>query len=110
MHLIRDPNPTFALMDVQGPVVVTYVYSLVDGEVRVEKVEYRKPLEAPKPAPAQPAAVVSQTTEWFPTLLTTCHPLSLPREQSLIPSPVAAGDQDQCNIFRREIHNATSCA
>jgi hypothetical protein len=30
-------------MDIQGPVVVTYVYQLVDGEVKVDKVEYRKP-------------------------------------------------------------------
>lgn len=31
--------------------MVTYVYSLVEGEVRVEKIEYRKPIETPKPAP-----------------------------------------------------------
>ncbi|WVN88236.1 uncharacterized protein L203_103437 [Cryptococcus depauperatus CBS 7841] len=35
--------PSFALMDIQGPVIVTYVYQLVDGEVKVDKVEYRKP-------------------------------------------------------------------
>lgn len=29
-------------MDIQGSVVVTYVYQLIEGEVRVEKVEYRK--------------------------------------------------------------------
>lgn len=29
-------------MDIQGPVVVTYVYQLIEGEVRVEKVEWRK--------------------------------------------------------------------
>ena len=28
-------------MDIQGPVVVTYVYQLIEGEVRVEKVEWR---------------------------------------------------------------------
>jgi vacuolar protein sorting-associated protein 29 len=33
-------------MDIQGPVVVTYVYRLVEGEVRVEKVEYRKDADA----------------------------------------------------------------
>lgn len=38
-------------MDIQGPVVVTYVYQLVEGEVRVEKIEYRKEVEAPKPTP-----------------------------------------------------------
>lgn len=32
------PTPSFALLDIQGPVVVTYVYRLVDGEVKVEKV------------------------------------------------------------------------
>lgn len=37
-------------MDIQGPVVVTYVYSLVEGEVRVGKIEYRKAIEPPKPA------------------------------------------------------------
>lgn len=33
-------------MDIQGPVVVTYVYQLIDGEVRVEKIEYRKDSDA----------------------------------------------------------------
>lgn len=28
-----DSTPSFALLDVQGPVIVTYVYQLVDGEV-----------------------------------------------------------------------------
>jgi hypothetical protein len=32
IHL-REVTPSFALMDVQGPVIVTYVYQLVDGEV-----------------------------------------------------------------------------
>ena len=36
------PTPSFALLDIQGTVVVTYVYQLVEGEVRVEKIEYRK--------------------------------------------------------------------
>lgn len=38
-------------MDIQGAVVVTYVYQLIDGEVRVEKIEYRKDLEPVKEAP-----------------------------------------------------------
>ncbi|RSH87329.1 Vacuolar protein sorting-associated protein 29 [Saitozyma podzolica] len=38
-----DATPSFALMDVQGPVIVTYVYQLVEGEVKVDKVEYRRP-------------------------------------------------------------------
>jgi hypothetical protein len=29
----RDATPSFALLDVQGPVIITYVYQLVDGEV-----------------------------------------------------------------------------
>lgn len=33
-------------MDIQGPAVVTYVYQLIEGEVRVEKIEYRKDVEA----------------------------------------------------------------
>lgn len=32
------PIPSFALLDIQGSVVVTYVYRLIDGEVKVEKV------------------------------------------------------------------------
>jgi vacuolar protein sorting-associated protein 29 len=44
--LSSDPTPSFALMDIQGPVVVTYVYQLIEGEVRVEKIEYRKDAEA----------------------------------------------------------------
>ena len=30
----REATPSFALLDVQGPVIVTYVYQLVEGEVR----------------------------------------------------------------------------
>ncbi|KAF8345015.1 Metallo-dependent phosphatase [Amanita rubescens] len=40
-----DPTPSFALLDIQGPIVVTYVYQLIDGEVRVEKIEWRKESE-----------------------------------------------------------------
>lgn len=39
----RDPPPSFALMDIQGSVIVTYVYQYIDGDVKVEKVEWRKP-------------------------------------------------------------------
>ncbi|KAL0946509.1 hypothetical protein HGRIS_012725 [Hohenbuehelia grisea] len=46
-----EPIPSFALMDIQGPVVVTYVYQLIDGEVRVEKVEFRKEDDVVKDAP-----------------------------------------------------------
>ncbi|KAJ3016962.1 Vacuolar protein sorting-associated protein 29 [Thoreauomyces humboldtii] len=37
-----ETTPSFVLMDVQGPTVVLYVYALVDGEVRVEKLDYTK--------------------------------------------------------------------
>ncbi|KAG8792573.1 Vacuolar protein sorting-associated protein 29 [Serendipita sp. 399] len=48
--------PSFALLDIQGPIVTTYVYQLIEGEVRVEKIEYRKPLEVHPmtPRPPQP--------------------------------------------------------
>ncbi|KZW02548.1 Metallo-dependent phosphatase [Exidia glandulosa HHB12029] len=53
-----DVTPSFALMDIQGPVVVTYIYQLVDQEppVRVEKVEWRKPETLPLPPPPAPPA------------------------------------------------------
>lgn len=44
-----EETPSFALMDVQGSVVVTYVYRLVDNEVKVEKIEWRKPSPAERP-------------------------------------------------------------
>lgn len=47
--VISDPIPSFALMDIQGSVVVTYVYQLIEGEVRVEKIEWRKEVENPVP-------------------------------------------------------------
>ena len=37
---------SFVLLDIQGPNVVSYVYKLVDGEVKVEKSEYKKDMEA----------------------------------------------------------------
>jgi vacuolar protein sorting-associated protein 29 len=46
-----DPIPSFALMDIQGSVVVTYVYQLIEGEVRVEKIEWRKETEPLPPLP-----------------------------------------------------------
>ena len=36
-----SPTPSFVLLDIQGNVVVTYVYQLVAGEVKVEKLEAR---------------------------------------------------------------------
>lgn len=32
-----EPTPSFVLMDIQGNVLVLYVYQLIDGEVKVEK-------------------------------------------------------------------------
>ncbi|POY71611.1 hypothetical protein BMF94_5304 [Rhodotorula taiwanensis] len=40
------PTPSFALLDIQGNVVVTYVYTERDGDVSVEKMEYRKTVPA----------------------------------------------------------------
>jgi vacuolar protein sorting-associated protein 29 len=47
-----DPVPSFTLLDIQGPIVVAYVYQLIDGEVRVEKIEWRKEPENVVPKPA----------------------------------------------------------
>ncbi|KAG2501819.1 hypothetical protein HYH03_000318 [Edaphochlamys debaryana] len=35
-------TPSFVLMDLDGQKVTVYVYQLVDGEVRVEKIDYAK--------------------------------------------------------------------
>lgn len=61
-------------MDIQGPVVVTYVYQLIEGEVRVEKIEYRKdgdnfkepPRNAASPQniPGSPSTVQPQQNVW----------------------------------------------
>ncbi|KAI8592022.1 VPS29 protein, partial [Geranomyces variabilis] len=37
-----DTTPSFVLMDIQRPTVVLYVYQLIDGDVRVEKLDYTK--------------------------------------------------------------------
>ncbi len=36
------PVPSFILMDIQSATVVTYVYQLVEGEVKVERIEFKK--------------------------------------------------------------------
>jgi vacuolar protein sorting-associated protein 29 len=51
LRFCREPTPSFALMDIQGSVVVTYVYQLIEGEVRVEKIEWRKEPEVVSNAP-----------------------------------------------------------
>lgn len=42
---------SYPVLDIQGPVVVIYIYQLINNEVKVEKLEYRKPVEA-EPAAA----------------------------------------------------------
>lgn len=42
--------PSFALMDVQGSAVTTYVYRLLAGEVKVEKLDFIRPTSAPTSA------------------------------------------------------------
>lgn len=37
-----DANPSFVLMDIDGLRVVVYVYELVDGEVKVDKIDFKK--------------------------------------------------------------------
>lgn len=44
-----------SVLDIHGPAVVTYVYQLIEGEVKVEKMEFRKKIETGGPgAPGQP--------------------------------------------------------
>ncbi|KAI8621599.1 Metallo-dependent phosphatase-like protein [Chytriomyces sp. MP71] len=40
--LVSDVIPSFALLDVQGNNVVVYVYKLIDGDVKVEKLDFVK--------------------------------------------------------------------
>lgn len=37
-----EPVPSFVLMDIQKTSAVTYVYKLIDDQVKVEKLEYSK--------------------------------------------------------------------
>lgn len=41
-----DVVPSFVLMDIQSSTVVTYVYQLIGDEVKVERIEYKKPASA----------------------------------------------------------------
>ena len=70
--LSSEPTPSFVLMDVQGTVIVTYIYQLIEGEVRVEKIEWRK----------EPEAV-------FPTSRSGAMPQNIPSPTS--GSPIAGG-------------------
>mmetsp|Transcript_30417 Transcript_30417/g.51265 ORF Transcript_30417/g.51265 Transcript_30417/m.51265 type:complete len:186 (+) Transcript_30417:184-741(+) len=40
--ITHDVRPSFVLMDIDGERVVAYVYELVDGEVKVDKIEFSK--------------------------------------------------------------------
>ena len=40
----KDITPSFVLMDVQNTLIVMYVYHLINGDVRVEKLEFSKKL------------------------------------------------------------------
>lgn len=37
-----DIIPSFVVMDIQSSTVVSYVYRLVDDEVKIEKIQYTK--------------------------------------------------------------------
>lgn len=36
--------PSFVLMDIQAGTIVTYVYQLIKDDVKVERIEYKKPV------------------------------------------------------------------
>ncbi len=38
-----QPVPSFVLMDIQQSTVVTYIYKLIESEVKVERIEFKKP-------------------------------------------------------------------
>ncbi|CAN6633690.1 hypothetical protein TRVA0_014S01178 [Trichomonascus vanleenenianus] len=38
----EEPTPSFCLLDVQGSICIVYIYSYYDGEVKVDKISYRK--------------------------------------------------------------------
>ncbi|KAA3460777.1 vacuolar protein sorting-associated protein 29 [Gossypium australe] len=42
-----DVNPSFVLMDIDGLRVVVYVYELIDGEVKVDKIDFKKTASVP---------------------------------------------------------------
>lgn len=56
------PTPSFVLLDIQGTNVVSYVYQLINGEVKVEKSEYKKNPQASGGAEAAGAGVAVGTT------------------------------------------------
>jgi vacuolar protein sorting-associated protein 29 len=40
--LESEITPSFILMDIQSSTVVTYVYQLIDDEVKVDRIEFKK--------------------------------------------------------------------
>lgn len=40
--IFSDIIPSFVVMDIQSSTVVSYVYRLVDDEVKIEKIQYTK--------------------------------------------------------------------
>jgi vacuolar protein sorting-associated protein 29 len=40
--LESDITPSFILMDIQSSTVVTYVYQLINDEVKVDRIEFKK--------------------------------------------------------------------
>lgn len=40
--LSRNIIPSFVLMDIQASTVVTYVYQLIEGDVKVERIDFKK--------------------------------------------------------------------
>ncbi len=40
--LEAEIEPSFILMDIQSSTVVTYVYQLIDDEVKVDRIEFKK--------------------------------------------------------------------
>lgn len=44
-QLSEDPIPSFCLLDIQGSVCILYIYSYVDGDIKVDKISYRKDMK-----------------------------------------------------------------
>ncbi|KAH3681219.1 hypothetical protein WICPIJ_007820 [Wickerhamomyces pijperi] len=42
---LYDTIPSFTLLDIQGTSITLYIYTLINGEVKVDKVSYRKPAQ-----------------------------------------------------------------
>ena len=40
---VSNVVPSFVLLDIQQSTMIAYIYQLVSGEVKVERIEYKKP-------------------------------------------------------------------